>query len=86
MSTTIRFDTQGGINCLYTEAINLRSLGRLHVVRATEIAFDPDEQRWEVRDAAHGKLLFADPSRAACLSWEHTNLQPGQEGQPPSRP
>lgn len=76
MSTTIRFDQQGGVECLYTEAVDLRALGRLHVVRATEIAFDPEGQRWEVRDAAFGKLLFADPSRAACLAWEQANLQP----------
>lgn len=77
MKTTIRFDRQGGIDCLYTEAIDLRTLGRLHVVRATEIAFDPDEQRWEVHDATFGKLLHSEPSRAACLAWEQTNLQPG---------
>jgi len=76
MSTTIRFTPHGGIDCLYTEAVDLRSLGRLHVVRATEIAFDPEEQRWEVRCAASGKLLFADPSRATCLAWEQANLQP----------
>ena len=77
MSTTLRFDPQGGVDCLYTEAVDLRALGRLHVVRATEVAFDPEEQRWEVRDATFGKLLHADPSRAACLAWEQANLQPG---------
>jgi hypothetical protein len=77
MSTTIRFNQKGGVDCLYTEAIDLRALGRLHVVRATEIAFDSVEQCWEVRDAASGNLLHADPSRAACLAWEHANLQPG---------
>jgi hypothetical protein len=77
MSTTFRFNPQGGIDCFYTEAIDLRLLGRLHVVRATEIAFDPEEQRWEVRDAALGKLLFTDPSRAACVAWEQANLRPG---------
>jgi len=86
MSTTIRFDTHGGIDCLYTEAVDLRSLGRLHVVRATEIAFDPEEQRWKVRSAASGRLLFADPSRSACLAWEHANLQPGPGDQSLSRP
>lgn len=80
MSTAIRFDQQGGVECLYTEAVDLRALGRLRVVRATEIAFDPEEQRWEVRDAALGKLLHADPSRAACLAWEQANLQPGTPG------
>jgi hypothetical protein len=77
MSTTLRFDQQGGIQCLHTDAVDLRALGRLYVVRATEIAFDPEEQRWEVRDATFGKLLHADPSRTACLAWEQANLQPG---------
>jgi len=89
MSTTLRFDRRGGIECLYTEAVDLRTLGRLRVVRATEIAFDPDEQRWEVRCAASRKLLQSDPSRAACLAWEHANLQPGTllpSNQPPSQP
>jgi hypothetical protein len=81
MSTTIRFDQKGGIDCLYTEAIDLRTLGRLHVVRATEIVFDPGEQRWEVRDAASGELLHADRSRATCLAWEQANLQPGSTGE-----
>ena len=80
MTTTIRFDTAGLVACLYTEAVDLRALGRLQVVRATVIDFDPEEQRWEVRCAAFGKLLFADPSRAACLAWEQANLQP--EAQP----
>lgn len=82
MSATIRFDPQGGVGCLYTEAIDLRSLGRLHVVRATGIDFDPREQRWEVRDATSGKLLFADPSRATCLAWERTELGPGNAQAP----
>jgi hypothetical protein len=77
MSTTLRFDQKGGVACLYTEKIDLRELGRLQVVRATEISFDPEQQRWEVRCATSGKLLFADPSRATCLAWEQANLQPG---------
>jgi len=86
MRTTLRFDPRGGIDCLYTEAVDLRTLGRLHVVRATEVVFDPEDQRWEVRDAAFGKLLFADPSRAACLAWEQSNLQPGTAVPPNTNP
>lgn len=77
MSTTLRFDPKGGIDCLYTEVIDLRSLGRLKVIRATELAFAREEQRWEVRCAATDELLFADPSRSTCLAWEQANLQPG---------
>jgi hypothetical protein len=74
---TLRFDTGGSIDCLYTEAIDLRALGRLHVVRATDIRFNPDTQHWDVHAADTGKLLHSDPSREACLAWERTNLQPG---------
>lgn len=78
MKTTIRFDPKGGVDCLYTEAIDLRAIGRLHVVRATEIAFVPEEQRWEVRCAASGRLLYSDPSRETCLAWERSELAPGK--------
>ncbi|MCW1925726.1 hypothetical protein OKA05_24425 [Luteolibacter arcticus] len=61
MSTTIRFDPQGGIDCLYTEVVDLRALGRLRVVRATEITFDPEEQRWEISPAAAASMR---PGRA----------------------
>jgi hypothetical protein len=82
MSPTLRFRPGGHIDCLYTEAINLRALGRLHVVRATDIRFNDTTQRWDVHhaDAATGAVLFSHASRAECLRWEHQNLQP--QGQP----
>jgi hypothetical protein len=86
MNTTIRFDRRGGIDCLYTELLDLRTLGRLHVVRATEITFEEERQRWEVRCADSGKLLFSDSSRANCVEWEQTNLQPGTPVPTPNNP
>ncbi len=76
MSQTLRFKPSGHIDCLYTEAIDLRVLGRLHVVRATDIRFNDKTQHWDVRCAATGKLLHTDPSREACLAWERINLGP----------
>jgi hypothetical protein len=76
MKTTLRFNPGGHIDCLYTEAIDLRALGRLHVVRATDIRFCEKTQLWKVRCASSGQLLHSDPSRAACLVWEHENLGP----------
>lgn len=75
-TTALRLSPDGRIDCLYTEAIDLRALGRLEVVRATEIAFEPAAQQWEVRSFASGRLLFSDPSREVCLQWERENLQP----------
>jgi hypothetical protein len=73
---TLRFNVGGQIDCLYTEAIDLRELGRLHVVRATDIRFNPSTQQWDVHDADSGQCLFSHPSRTECLHWEQTNLQP----------
>jgi hypothetical protein len=76
MNSTLRFDPGGHIGCLYTEAIDLRALGRLLVVRATDIRFNDSTQQWDVHDAATGQLLFSHTSRTECLRWEQTNLQP----------
>lgn len=81
MSHALRLGPDGRIDCLYTEAIDLRALGRLKVVRATEITFEPEDQSWEVRAVPTGGLLFSDPSREACLRWERDNLQPSPGGE-----
>lgn len=82
MSQTFRFTPGGHVDCLYTEAIDLRALGRLQVVRATVILFCEKSQHWIVRSAATGKLLFSEPSREACLIWERENFQPGGDQDP----
>jgi hypothetical protein len=76
MKTTLRFNPDGLIGCLYTEAVDLRALGRLQVVRATDIRFNDQTQEWDVHDANTGKVLFSHASRGECLGWEQTNLQP----------
>lgn len=76
MNSTLRFNPGGSIDCLYTEAIDLRALGRLQVVRATDIRFNDTTQQWDVHDAATGRVLFSHPSRNECLRWEQTNMQP----------
>ena len=77
MNSTLRFNLGGEIGCLYTEAIDLRALGRLHVVRATDIRFNDSTQQWDVHEHSTGQVLFSHTSRTECLRWEHHNLQPG---------
>ena len=77
MTSTLCFRPGGDAVCLYTEAIDLRELGRLDVVRATDIRFNPETQMWDVRHADTGKVLFSHISRNECLRWEQQNLQPG---------
>ena len=76
MSQTLRFKPGGRIDCLYTEAIDLHVLGRLQVVRATDIRFNDKKQLWDVHDADKGTVIFSHESRNECLRWEQNNLQP----------
>ena len=76
MNASIRIRPGGRIDCLYTEVIDLRALGRLEVFRATDIRFCEKSQQWIVRCATTGKRLHSDPSREACLTWERENLAP----------
>ena len=77
MITTLRFHPNHGlVGCLYTEAIDLRKLGTLQITRATDIRFNDASQQWDTRHADTGEVLFSHNSRAACLAWEHDNLQP----------
>jgi hypothetical protein len=76
MPHILRVHPGGRIDCLYTDAIDLRILGRLQVYRATDIRFCEQSQEWRVRCASTGALLHTDPSREACLAWERDNLGP----------
>ena len=68
-AATLVFQPDGTVRGLYTEAIDLSSLGRLVVKRASRIEFNDDRQAWEVR-TVRGRLLFSAPSRQQCLDWE----------------
>ncbi len=74
MNINIQFNSNGTASCLWTEALPLHELGRLEVHRATNIEFNNTSQHWEVIDTK-GKARFFARSRAACLEWEHENLQ-----------
>lgn len=67
----ISFNAAGEGSCLYTELIDLHSLGAIYVRRASFIEFNNDQQVWEVKNEL-GRVLFFAKSRAACLAWEQT--------------
>ena len=69
----LTFDSNGTGSCLYSELIDLKSIGSLEVTRATQIEFNNQTQHWEVKDN-RGVILYFNRSRTACLAWEHQNL------------
>ena len=71
----ITFTPDGVGQCLYTELVDLRALGRLECRRASVVEFNADTQNWEVRCPGAGAVSFAHPSRHACLEWEMLHLQ-----------
>ena len=74
---TLHFQPDGTGAGLYTERIDLREIGTLEVVRASDIEFNDATQQWEVFDYT-GNRVFTDPSREACLRRErqHFNSSP----------
>ena len=67
------FGPDGTARGLYTEAIELWRLGRLHVTRATRVTFDNRLQAWRVKDRT-GFPLYTSPSRLTCLDWEQRHF------------
>ena len=72
-TTVLTFDPAGQGRCLYSEAIDLASIGRLEIRRASAIEFNNETQRWEVKDR-QGRVRFFSISRRICLEWEQQNL------------
>jgi len=69
----LTFDSTGSGSCLYSELIDLQSIGALEVTRATNIEFNNGTQLWEVKDV-HGTSLYSSRSRTECLEWEQQNI------------
>ena len=75
---TLIVTADGTVQGLYTEAIDLTTLGRLRIRRASAIEFDNPAQRWRVFNA-YGLCLHSSPSRQECLRWEAEHWQPPRE-------
>lgn len=72
----ITFTADGTGHCLYTDEIDLRTIGAISIRRATEIEFNAGTQQWEVRLPGSPRVLFSAPSRVACLAWEQESIHP----------
>ena len=71
MNAILTIDAEGTVECLWTEALPLESLGPLTVKRASNIEFNDATQEWEVRLADNPQAVaFTNKSRAACVAWE----------------
>lgn len=68
-SYVMTVDTDGAMECLWTDDLPLAEFGDLTVKRASTIEFDDMTQLWVVW--IDGEDVYESPSRARCLEWEH---------------
>jgi hypothetical protein len=71
----LKFDTAGIGHRLFTEAVDLSSLGALEIVRASSIEFDNTAQEWRVT------VRFPDPTMAKPAHdcrWTNPLTSPGR--------
>jgi hypothetical protein len=69
----VTFDSSGAGSCLYSELIDLQSIGSLEIRRASHVEFNNITQQWEVKNL-RGKVLFFAKTRTACVEWEQENI------------
>ena len=76
MKTIFEIDEEGNLNGLYTDEVNLFSLGRVvNVRKASNVEFDESSQQWQVTSIS-GKVLYSHPNRETCIEWEIVNFSP----------
>ncbi len=81
--STLVFTPDGTGQGLYSEDIDLGSIGTLVIRRATAIEFDNAAQYWRVRDR-DGFAMFNSPSRQECLDWERQYFEARLDDHPPT--
>ena len=70
-------DAEGNMHGLYTDEIDLFSIGRVTDVRkASNVEFNETEQVWEVL-SLEGEVLHKNSNRQAAIDWEIEAFSPG---------
>lgn len=73
----LEIDHEGNIHGLYTDEIDLFSIGRVTNVRkASNVEFNEAEQVWEVL-SLEGEVLHKNPNRELAIEWEITAFSSG---------
>jgi hypothetical protein len=75
--TTLDIDENGNVRCLYTDIIDLYSIGKIVEVRkASNVEFNQDNQVWEVL-SLDGQVLYEHQNRETAIEWEIENFGVG---------
>lgn len=70
MNHTISIESDGSIQTLWTDKLDLQDLGALSMRRASNIEFCPIGQDWAVFIGDSAIPYYRNRSREACIAWE----------------
>jgi len=77
MSVIFEIDESGNMHGLYTDEINLFSLGKVTGVRkASNVEFCEDRQVWQVT-TLDGQVVHECKNREDAIEWEIAEFSPG---------
>lgn len=77
INIVFEIDEKGNLHGIYTEEIDLFSIGRVtDVKKASNVEFNERKQVWEVLSLC-GEVLYTNPSREVAIEWEITEFSPG---------
>ena len=77
----LQITTQGGIQMLQDDRVDLREFGRVDMSRASHVEFSNQKQKWFVQSARTLEILRDDfDSREEALAWEKEFYSPGGAG------
>ena len=78
MELVVGFD--GGVRCIYDEALDLRDLGKLQITRASHVEPDDEGYWWADMGPVYGPILGPFRSRTEALGaerkWLASRLHP----------
>ena len=69
--------TDGGVRCVYDEALDLRALGKLQITRASHVEPDLDGKGWADMGPVGGPVLGPFGTRGEALQAERGVVQAG---------
>jgi hypothetical protein len=69
-----RIESDGTVLAVYTDTIDLRTIGRIHAVRASVVEWDESGQAWTARILVTGERLGPFATRSAAVSAERAVL------------
>lgn len=78
----LQITSEGGIQMLQDDEVDLREFGRVNITRASEVWFHNVEQYWVVSSAKNlDKILaYGFKTRAEAIEWEREYFSPNGEG------